>query len=376
MEQEEKDILNAAEEKNAAASSDISAAMTNSSEKAKRSKPLNKKFIAILVILVFLIIGYSAYQNGKFNDLIAKYTVGMSNKEAEVFLNNLLPKDTNATVSKVTKESGLYKIEAQIQGQDLTLYVTTDKKMLTVQNNMTNVADILADKAKSEAQDQADSQPVKNDKPVVELFVMSHCPFGTQIEKGMIPVVKTLGDKIDFKLKFCDFSMHNTADDGTADEHELKEELKQYCISQQQSDKLIPYLECFLGDEKSSDKCMAKVGIDTNKLNSCIASTDSQYNITSGFADKSTWKGNYPSFPVYANENTQYGISGSPSLVINGKLLKDPARDSASLLKTICDRFNNAPEECSKTLDSAAPSSGFGYAASSTGAASNASCGS
>ena len=29
----------------------------------------------------------------------------------------------------------------------------------------------------------------KLEKPIVEAFVMSHCPFGTQIEKGMLPVV-------------------------------------------------------------------------------------------------------------------------------------------------------------------------------------------
>ena len=36
----------------------------------------------------------------------------------------------------------------------------------------------------------------KKEKPEVELFVMSHCPFGTQIEKGMLPVARLLGDKI------------------------------------------------------------------------------------------------------------------------------------------------------------------------------------
>jgi len=29
----------------------------------------------------------------------------------------------------------------------------------------------------------------KTAKPKVELFVMSHCPYGTQAEKAMIPVV-------------------------------------------------------------------------------------------------------------------------------------------------------------------------------------------
>ena len=41
----------------------------------------------------------------------------------------------------------------------------------------------------------------KSDKPLVELFVMAYCPYGTQAEKGLIPVIELLGDKIDASIK-------------------------------------------------------------------------------------------------------------------------------------------------------------------------------
>ena len=40
------------------------------------------------------------------------------------------------------------------------------------------------------------------EKPTLELFVMSHCPFGIQAQEKIIPIVKRFGEKINFKLQF------------------------------------------------------------------------------------------------------------------------------------------------------------------------------
>lgn len=340
--------------------------------KGKKTKPLNKKFIGALILIVLLIVGYSAYKGGKLDQFLGKKpaAVGMTNKEAEDFINaNLVQEGAKVAVTAVTEESGLYKITGTVQGQEFTIYLSKDKNIFFPQ--AMTMADIQKQKADAAAQQQADQtkqqqEMVKSDKPTVQLFVMSHCPYGTQIEKGIIPVLETLGTKIDFKLEFCDYSMHG--------DKELKEEMNQYCIMQTQSSKFISYLKCFLGDENSSSTCMGKVGIDANKVNACVASTDTKYKITANAADKSTYKsGSYPAFPIFQSDVNKFQVQGSPTLVINGKEATSN-RDSASLLKTICSAFNNPPAECGKTLDSTAPSTGFGYAAGSGN--SSASCGS
>jgi hypothetical protein len=48
----------------------------------------------------------------------------------------------------------------------------------------------------------------KREKPDVDVFVMSYCPFGTQIEKGLLPVWDLLGDKINLNIRFVDYAMH------------------------------------------------------------------------------------------------------------------------------------------------------------------------
>jgi len=191
----------------------------------------------------------------------------------------------------------------------------------------------------------------KKAKPEVELFVMSHCPYGTQIEKGILPVVELLKDKIDFTVKFCSYAMH--------DKKELDEQTLQYCIQSDSKDKYLEYLSCFLEDG-DTDRCLKEVGIGQKKLNSCIKETDEKFKITENYEDKSTWMGRFPTLDIHKEDNERYSIRGSPAFVVNG-VVASTGRDPASLLKTICVGFEDKPEECSEKLSTEAPSPGFGF---------------
>jgi hypothetical protein len=284
--------------------------------------------------------------------------------KAEKFINeNLVQADSKVTVKEIVEEGGLYKMKVALaNGQEIDSYMSKDGNKFFPQ--VMNITELEAknqgqdDKAAAEAEKPAVA--VKSDKPKVELFVMSHCPYGTQIEKGIIPAVQALGSKIDFTLKFCDYAMHG--------EKELKEQMNQYCIQKNEPKKLLTYLNCFLKDG-NSDPCIKSSGINSSKLNSCVASTDKQYKILELFKDKSKWPtGNFPPFDVFKADNDKYAVKGSPTLVINGTQ-SSAGRDSASLLKAMCDSFNKQPEECKKQLSSAAPSAGFGAGADTSGSA-------
>ena len=95
--------------------------------------------------------------------------------------------------------------------------------------------------------------------------------------------------------------------------------------------------------------------------------------MTENFENEDTWlNGRFPLFDVYKAENEEYGVRGSPSLVINGKSVS-AGRDSASLLSAICSGFETAPEECETSLSATSPAPGFGYEGS--GSATTATCG-
>jgi hypothetical protein len=294
---------------------------------------------------------------------------GLGLEEAKVktekFINDILigDKGDKITVKDASEENGMYKIVVTTtQGQDVETYLTKDGKLFF--DRTMNIEEVEKEiQTSKDGEAATPKEAVKSDKPNVELFVMSHCPYGTQIEKGILPAAEALGDKIDFEIKFVNYAMHG--------EIELNEELKQHCIKTEESAKFTSYLKCFLEDG-NSDRCSKQANINVSKINSCVSATDKKFSVKENFADKATYKGNYPPFNIYKEDNAKYAVSGSPTLVINGTTVES-GRDSASLLAKICSAFNTAPAECSTELSSAQPAPGFGVGAS-TSAGSDASC--
>lgn len=282
---------------------------------------------------------------------------GMSKSEAKEaateFINGTLMKgQATAEVTSIEKTDGMFKLKVKVNGQEVDSYISADGKTFFPQ-----VIDIESVKAAVAGQAAAAKAApaaamTKSDKPVIELFVMSYCPFGTQIEKGMLPVLEALGDSVDFQLKFVDYAMHG--------KKELDENLNQVCIQKNEPEKLVKYLKCFLtaGEGKT---CLDEVGIDTDGLSTCVSAMDKEFKITELFKDKTTWNGGrFPQFPVDKELDTKYGVKGSPTLVINGSV-SSAGRDSASLMTAVCDAFNEKPEACNTEMSSTSPSSGFGW---------------
>jgi len=184
--------------------------------------------------------------------------------------------------------------------------------------------------------------------PTLQFFVMSYCPYGTQIEKAILPVWKEFQDKANIELRFVSYTMHGQKEDD--------ENYRQICIREEQSDKLIVYVECFLeAGEGTEDACMTKAKVDKTKVESCMKSKAATY------------------FEVDKQLNTEYGVQGSPTVVLDGKEVSI-ARNPEAIKTAICNAFTgNKPSECSKTYSSESPSAGFGY--STTSSSTSASCG-
>ncbi len=298
-------------------------------------------------VLLLVIVAVSALYLGQKKSLKPEAVKTL----VENYINtNLMAAGSTAKIDSVVKEGGLYKIMVNIGGaQKVESYATLDGKLFFPQamkiGESTDTAS--ADTA------SAPTTPVdvpKTNKPVVELFVMAYCPYGTQMEKGILPAAAALGNKIDFKIKFNDYAMHG--------EKELDENLTQYCIQKDENSKFSNYLTCFLKDSQSAP-CLDSAKIDKNKLASCVAATDKAFSVKANFKSNTDFRGTYPGFNVQKEDNAKYSVGGSPTLVINGKEVQS-GRDSATLLKTICAAFNNEPKECQTTLSSVSPSAGFG----------------
>jgi len=196
----------------------------------------------------------------------------------------------------------------------------------------------------------------KKEKPKSELFVMSYCPYGLQMQKAYLPVMELLGDKANMSIKWVNYIMH--------DKKEIDENNVQECIQSEQADKYIAYAKCFTSTG-NSESCVKQVGVNKTKLDSCVSALDKKYNITKNYNDKSSWlsNGQYPLYNVHNDLNKKYEVEGSPTLVVNGEQISGVSRTPEAIKKVVCSAFKTKPVECDKSLSSSASSAGFGNAA-------------
>lgn len=202
----------------------------------------------------------------------------------------------------------------------------------------------------------------KAEKVKAELFVMSYCPYGLQMEKAFLPVMQLLKNKADLEIKYVSYAMHGLK--------EVEENTRQYCIDNEQNDKYAAYMNCFTLKDDSKG-CLAAAKVNESKLSSCVDATNKKYGIMESYNNQSTWlSGQFPIYAVHQDLNTKYNVQGSPTLIINGTEAQ-VARSPEAVKKAICDAFDNAPSECGQTLNTNQAAAGFGAG---TGSGGNVEC--
>ena len=182
----------------------------------------------------------------------------------------------------------------------------------------------------------------KSNKVNLKLFVMAFCPFGKQMESVVYPVAQLLGDKLEVEPHFV---IYGTRDNPSSmhGEYELIEAERQLCIIDEYGvDSWWNYVNCLnkkhdemhWRDDKDSPwrECAQNASLDIQKIENCV---------------------NTKGLPLVQKEYDacqEYGVSGSPTVYLNGFLLYQGQRTPEALKQQICSLFEEEPEECSTTL--------------------------
>ena len=313
---------------------------------------LNQNIIALAILIGGILIAGAILYTNKEKILHPSYFLSSQEAGQKVISfikENLLTEDQGVSLSRVKEESGLYKVTFKVGletgGQEFEAFVSKDGKLLFFQA-------IDMDSFQQTAQKEKEMAEVpKSDKPDVKLFVMSYCPYGLQMEKAFLPVYKLLKDKANMGIYFVDYIMH--------EKKEIDENLRQYCIQKEEKEKYSDYLDCFVKSGEAKE-CLEVAQINKAKLEGCISQTDETYQITKLYEDKSSWLGGtYPRFDIHKELNEKYQVQGSPTLVINDKVVY-VERSPEKIKEIICQAFNSPPKECSQTLSPEIPSPGIG----------------
>lgn len=258
------------------------------------------------------------------------------------YINENIP-ETTASLIGMEEENGLYKLTLKIGENEFISYAAKNGKLLFPQ-----YIDLEPEVEPEEILPESPTSAI----PDVKLFVMSYCPYGLQAQKALLPAWELLKNKANIGIYFVDYIMH--------EKKEIDDNIRQYCIQKNQPEKIISYLECFVVDG-DYEKCLNQTGIDQEMISSCTASADQEFKITENYDDKDSWlSGTYPKFNIHADLNEQYGIGGSPTLVINGQIVNPSQRSPEAFKQSICQAFTNAPEECNQELSNENASPGLG----------------
>jgi len=317
-----------------------------------------KKIVISTLLLALVVTGCSKVEKKK------ELNIDEAKAKAISFINDSLMQPGNtAEVKEIIEEDGLFKLKVSANGQEIDSYLSKDgSKFFPQVMDVEEVTKQVEEAKKAQGGDaatQTASTAPKADKAKVELFVMAFCPYGVQAEEIMSPVYNLLKDKADINIRYI-----ASIADGSSDINDVKslhgaiegvEDARQLCITKNYNkDVFWKYVDelnekCYPIYRNSEDEyntcwqaAAKNAGIDAKKISACIE--DEGVNLIK--AEDAVAKG--------------YGVTGSPSLVINGVKV-NATRTQEGFKQAICDAFNTAPEECAKTLEgSAAPAASGG----------------
>lgn len=274
---------------------------------------------------------------------VAKKDTDIGTEAAKAKVETLI-KDSGgaATVKEVTEDGDLYKIVVSANGQDQPVYITKDGTKFIQQ--AISFEDIEKQKAEAKKQEEEASKPApKSDKPEVNLYVMSFCPYGNKAEDTLKPVYNLLKDKVDFNFHYI-VTVEGDKISSLHGQPEVNQNEREACVLKNYGKgkwlDFVTYVNKNCGTVQLAGACWEagakSLGIDTAKISACVSSD--------GLA---LMKEN-------ADVSNAAGASGSPTLTINEKTAQAVYQygNSEAYKKAICDAFNTAPAECAQELSS------------------------
>ncbi len=253
---------------------------------------------------------------------------------SENFINFAKTQVPGIAVANIEEKDGFYSIDYTSSQGDSSVYMTLDGKFLI--GGLIPLTEEIPT-----GSDPTSTEVPKTDKPIVDLFVWAYCPYGVQAQGPLAEVASLLGDKVDFNVVLYH--------DGHG-AFETQQNKIQACIQKLDKDKYWAYAEKFVSDiypvcSQSRDvtcdldesvKLMKSLGIDSDKVLACVESDGED--LTS----------------EYSALAQKEGVTGSPTLMINGVIVQPSSRTADAFKTSICSSFNDAPEECGEVLDATA----------------------
>lgn len=157
----------------------------------------------------------------------------------------------------------------------------------------------------------------RSPKPVMDLYVMSHCPFGIRAEDIILGFIGNFDSHVKLHVRYIVSKQGTNGYTSLHGPTELDEDLHQIAIQKLFDSKFFTYLACY-NTSLNRDKCLNQAGIDKKAVDAFVSSGQAQAILNKDF-----------------NMTEDLGIVASPTLYINSKRY-DGAMQPGHLIRAVC----------------------------------------
>ncbi|MFP4116695.1 MAG: hypothetical protein ACLFTY_01605 [Candidatus Aenigmatarchaeota archaeon] len=299
------------------------------------------------VVLLAVLLLINIYFSGLFGSCITgEFTRSESLDANEVgekavsFLNSEMIQQGEAELVNVSREDELYKVTTGYQNQEIPVYATLNGEKLIMSDGIIDMDQTTEENTGENTDSQGEEIPTE-EKPTVELFVQSFCPYGNQAENTMEPVHELLGDKVNWEPHFI---VRGNSEDGFQSLHgqaEVEQDERELCVLEDNGVGKWFEFATYVNDNCGSEgqcwqEAAQEAGLSVEEIESCVENRGDEL------------------LEEEAKITQERGVSASPTLFINGvesEAVYEYGNPDA-YKKTICSGFEAEPDACSETLGS------------------------
>ena len=285
-------------------------------------------------------------------------------QDAVDFINNNGLASSAVTLVSHERTNGVIKIKIKIDSSEYDSYITRDGKYLFPSALEMETPEGTEETGETTATASAAScdDLTKTDSPMLDVYVVSACPYGLQIQRAIAQAVSEVPELANYVTAryIGSVSSDGKSIESMHGEEEATENLRQICIRQEQPVKYWNYVSCYIkaGDSAS---CLSSAGVNSSTVSACMADAGR------GVA--------------YAKEDfdlsEKYSVSGSPTLILGDANVDESGfggRSADAIKQIVCCASNSKPSFCSKTLETASAATSYSEDYSGSGSTSTASC--
>lgn len=173
------------------------------------------------------------------------------------------------------------------------------------------------------------------EKVSLDFYVMSQCPYGTQVMDAIAPVLEELGGAVDFEVNYIASDSGNGEFASLHGDAEVNGDIVQLCAAKYNPESYMDMVVCMDEDAGSIpenwEKCASNNKLDTANIKACYEGDEGKQLLSAS-----------------VKKSEEAGATGSPTIHLNEEIYSG-GRTSTDFLRALCNAYaDEKPKACAE----------------------------